>query len=248
MNKKLIVCKNCQAEYEGRYCPNCRQPANTSRITGYELSHNFLHAVFHLDRGIVHTVIEMLLRPGITIRDYLNGKRAYHFNPFLFLILLAGAATLLFSCFHVNVIAENIDTESIEKFNPIFAHKHFTIVAGIILVFLTLTDFVLYGQKKYTLAELLVSNSYQIGELLFFLIVSLPFLCLQNYIGNEYGIHFELRYVILVLFYGYFFWVRYELYQVKSNYLDMLKIGLQLFFLCAVVQYRIARIIVENIQ
>jgi hypothetical protein len=247
MDVKAINCKNCDVFFQGKYCPNCRQGAETNRITWSELGDYLLHAFIHVDRGLLHTIIEMLLRPGKAISEYLEGKRAYHCNPFLFLILLGGTASLLYAAFHVNVIAERMDTESIEQFNPIFAHKHFTIVAGIVLFFLTLTDFILFRKRKYTIPELLVSNAFQLGEIVLSLILMLPLLYFQNYFNAAFKMQIELRYVILVGFYLYLFLVRYHLYEAKGNYIIILKIIGQLIFLCVIIQYRAAKIIVEYI-
>lgn len=247
MDQKEISCKNCDTQFLGKYCPNCKQSAATKQITWNELGHNILHAFFHVDKGMLHTIIEMLLHPAKTIKEYLEGKRAYHFNPFFFLILLGGTASLLYNAFHVNVIAERINTESIEQFNPIFARKHFTIVAAIVLFFLTLTDFILYREKKYRIPELLVSNAFQLGEMLLLLIVALPFLYFQNYLNAEFKMEMELRSIILFGVYLYLFLVRYHLYEAKGNYLMIIKIACQLIFLCAIIQYRAARMIAENI-
>lgn len=243
-----ITCKNCSTQFQGNYCPNCRQSAHTHRITWHELAHHLMHAFFHLDRGILHTITEMFLRPGKTISDYLNGKRAYHFNPLLFLILLGGMTSLLFAWLHIGTIAERLNTESIEKITPALAHKHYTIIAVVVLLFLTLTDFVFYRHKKYTLPELLVSNSFQIGELLFFLILSLPFLYLQNYINSHYHTHIEIRSFLIILFYFYFFLVRYQLYAAKRKYITILKIIFQLILVYIVIQHKIAKSMLEMIQ
>ncbi|MFB3390056.1 DUF3667 domain-containing protein [Flavobacterium sp. LAR06] len=241
------ICKNCASDFRGIYCPTCKQPANTARITWNELGHHAIHAFLHVDRGFLYTVSEMFVRPGKTIQNYFEGKRGYHFNPFFFLILLGGITSVLFSAFHINVIVKKVLTESIEKVNPFFAHKHFTIIGAVILLFLTLTDFIFYRKKKYTLPELLVSNAFQIGEMLLFLILSLPFLYLQNYINDKYDFDFEIRYIILCFFYCYLFFVRYQIYYSKPNYVLIVKIIFQLILLGAVVQYRIATSIIENL-
>jgi hypothetical protein len=242
------ICKNCATDFNGKYCPNYKQSATTSRITWYELRHHLMDDFLEMDRGFWHTISEMGLRPGRTIRDYLSGKRIYHYNPFLFLILLGGVISLLFAAFDISVMAEKVNTESIKKINPVFAHKHFTIIGAVILFFLTLTDFIFYRQKKYTLPELLVSNAFQIGVLLFFLVLSLPFLYLQNYVNGQYHSQFEIRYLILTVFYSYLFVVRYQLYEAKSDDVQILKIIIQLIMLYVVVQYRIAKLVVETLQ
>lgn len=241
-------CKNCATDFKGLYCPNCKQSASTSRITWHELGHQIIHAFFHVDKGFFYTILEMFFRPGETIQNYFEGKRVYHFNPFFFLILLGGIASLIFSVFHIALITKEVDTESIEKIIPVFAHKHFTIIGILILVFLTLTDFIFYSQKKYTFSELLVSNAFQIGEILFFLILSLPFLYLQDYINIQYHTKFELRNIIVILFYGYLFFVRFQLYISKTNHVLILKIMIQLILLYAVIQYRIDKSIAETLQ
>jgi hypothetical protein len=242
------TCRNCSIDFNGKFCPECRQPATTNRITWSELAHQLMHAFFHVDRGFWYTVSQMFLRPGNTIREYLYGKRAFHFNPFLFLILLGGTISLLFPAFHISVIAEKATTEAIENFNPVFAHKHFTIIGAVILFLLTLTDFIFYRKSNYTIPELLVSNAFQIGELLFFLLLMLPFLYLQNYVNASYHTNFEIRYFILTVFYSYLFAVRCQLYNARSNYTVIIRVIIQLVLVYAVVQYRIAKLMLETLQ
>jgi recombinational DNA repair protein RecR len=82
--RELIECKNCGHKYEGYYCSICRQSADTSRITWKEIIEHFLSVVIDVDKGFFYTVKEMLIRPGKTISDYLQGKRIDHFNPLMF--------------------------------------------------------------------------------------------------------------------------------------------------------------------
>lgn len=249
MNKiDSIICKNCHVNFQGNYCPNCRQSAFVSRITWHELAHHFIHAVFHMDRGLPYTINEMLFRPGKTISDYLNGKRADHFNPFLFIIILGGLTSLLFVSFHINVITEELNMESIEKTRPILAHKHFTIIGSIVLLFLTITDFVLHFKKKYTFPELLVSNSFQIGEILFFLIIAFPFLYLQQYINRWFGTAIEIRYLLIAVMYLYFFWVRFQFYEANKKYLTQIMIIIQLVFLHIIIQYGLTKLVLNIIE
>jgi hypothetical protein len=138
---ELISCKNCEFRFKGNYCPNCRQSYETNRITWHEIGHHFMHAIFHVDRGLPYTINEMFFRPGKTISDYLKGKRAYHFNPFLFLLLLGATASLLFVSVPVRLIGEDIDIEAIERTRPLLAHKHFTIIGGIVLFLFMLKVF-----------------------------------------------------------------------------------------------------------
>lgn len=245
---QLINCKNCDFRFSGNYCPNCRQSSAIHRITWHEIGHHFMHAIFHIDRGLLYTLNEMLFRPGKTISDYLNGKRAYHFNPFLLLLLLGAMTSLLFVSIHIKLIVEDVDIETIERTRPLLAHKHFTIIGGIVLVYLTLTDFILHYKKKYTLPELFVSNTFQIGELLFFLIVAFPFLYLQQLIYEWFDITIETRYLLTVIFYVYLFWVRFQFYQAKKKYLMQFLILIQLFFLNVIIEYGLTKMVLNIIE
>jgi hypothetical protein len=241
-NSSKIICKNCAVSFEGLYCPMCKQSAKTGRITWKEIIDHLLTAHIEVDRGFFHTVRKLFLAPGKTISDYLGGKRAYYFSPVMFVILLGGVVSILFITFHVNILIDNINIESIEATNPILAHKHFTFIGTSMLLFLTVSDFILY-RPKYTLPELFVSNAFQIGELMFFLIVALPFLYLQNQVNAKYGSHFEIRYLLIVGIFCYLFLVRYQFYQAKKRYLLQLKVIIQLILLYTIVKYGLEEVI-----
>lgn len=152
--QEVVICKNCRYRYEGSYCSMCRQSADTNRITWKEIWHYLLNALLSVDKGLFYTAKEMMLRPGKTISDYLQGKRIRHFNPLFFLILLGGTGSLLFHNFHVNLVVEEVNFEDMARTTPILAHKYFIVIGTIMLLYLTVTDFLLYRSGKYTFPEL----------------------------------------------------------------------------------------------
>lgn len=83
----MTTCKNCQTSFEGNFCPQCGQK-ETHRLTIMHLGHEIFHAVTHTDKGIFFLIKELFLRPGITVREYVDGKRKRYFNPFTFLLLM----------------------------------------------------------------------------------------------------------------------------------------------------------------
>jgi hypothetical protein len=83
----MTTCKNCSNTFEGKFCPECGQK-ETHRLTVPHLGHEIFHAVTHTDKGIFFLIREMFLRPGITVREYVDGKRKRYFNPFTFLLLM----------------------------------------------------------------------------------------------------------------------------------------------------------------
>ncbi len=244
----MSTCKNCGNNFEGRYCNNCRQPADTKRITWHDIGHQLLHVFTHADKGFLHTVKELTIRPGKTIREYLKGKRIDHINPFLYMIVLGGFASLLFASLHVKLLNKEIDLDSIERINSTLAHKHFAFLGCLILLLLTITDIIFYGNKNYILPELFVSNAFQVGQLLLFLAVMFPFLFLQNYMSSKFGMQVEIRPFIIIAEFLYLMFVRFQLYEAKGNNALMIKIALQLSFLYVIVQYVFVKMIVDSLK
>lgn len=88
-------CANCTTTFEGRFCPACGQPAHTERITGRYLLHEVPHSIFHVDKGLLFTMKELFVRPAATITEYLAGKRARHFKPLAYVVVLSALSSFV---------------------------------------------------------------------------------------------------------------------------------------------------------
>jgi hypothetical protein len=82
------TCKNCETTYEGRFCPNCSQKADTHRFTLKHFAHEVFHAVTHTDKGIIFLMKELFRWPGKVTSEYVGGKRRKYFNPITFLLIM----------------------------------------------------------------------------------------------------------------------------------------------------------------
>ena len=88
-------CLNCHDHYIGSYCPRCGQAANTSRFSMKVAAENFAEAYGMGERGMFRTILDLILRPGHLILDFLRGKRASYFAPFKLYFLLAAVSLLV---------------------------------------------------------------------------------------------------------------------------------------------------------
>lgn len=79
-------CLNCGTEFEGKFCPECGQSADTGRFTMRFIIENVLAAFLSKDGGIWFTLKSLFTRPGAMIVDILNGKRRKYFSPFPMLL------------------------------------------------------------------------------------------------------------------------------------------------------------------
>lgn len=83
---KTTTCLNCNTEFEGKFCPECGQSAETGRFTMKFIWENLLAAFISKDGGIWFTLKNLFTRPGAMIVEILNGKRRRYFSPFSMLI------------------------------------------------------------------------------------------------------------------------------------------------------------------
>lgn len=74
-------CLNCGATVENRYCSHCGQENIINRPSFAYLFKHFFGDLFHYDSGFWRTMKTLLFRPGILVRDYLNGKRKSYVEP-----------------------------------------------------------------------------------------------------------------------------------------------------------------------
>jgi hypothetical protein len=89
-------CLNCGAELLGKYCSICGQKSDTQRISlRHFIFHDVLHGTLHLEKGMLFTAKQTLLRPGMAALDCISGKRVNYYNIFYFILLLIGLNILL---------------------------------------------------------------------------------------------------------------------------------------------------------
>lgn len=99
-------CKGCGTDYTGNYCPRCGQSSKVEeRMSLWKTFLLFIDVWGVGNRGMFHTIRDLILRPGFLICDYLRGKRSAYFPPFKLLFLLTTLSLVVssgFNVFHVN--------------------------------------------------------------------------------------------------------------------------------------------------
>src|SRR5690606_35565277 len=97
-------CLNCGKELTDKFCSGCGQKADTHRISFKNfIFHDVLHGTFHIEKGILFTAKQALIRPGKAALDYIAGKRKSYYNVFL-LILMVFGLTLFFKHFYNEIL------------------------------------------------------------------------------------------------------------------------------------------------
>ena len=95
-----MICKNCNAEINSPFCPECGQPETLKRIDRHYIMHEIQH-VLHFERGILYTIRELFIRPGENIRKFISENRSRLVKPIIFIIVSSLIYTFINHYFHI---------------------------------------------------------------------------------------------------------------------------------------------------
>ncbi len=88
-------CNSCGTTFTGNYCPRCGQSASIGRFSFKKTFLLFLDVWGLGNRGMFHSIRDLILRPGYMIRDYISGKQSAYFPPFKMFFLLVALSLLV---------------------------------------------------------------------------------------------------------------------------------------------------------
>lgn len=188
------ICKNCQAEITGNYCAHCGQKSDTHRINFHFLWHDIQHGLFHVEKGILYTAKELFTRPGHSIREYLEGKRAQHFKPVSLVIVLAGIYGLLTHFFEINLLSNNIEVQGsgeellrtkakVESMSA-WMSQHYSILALVQIPLFAIGTFLFFKKVAYNFIEHIVINAFIASQKLLVHLIAFPLFALLNHSSN----------------------------------------------------------------
>jgi hypothetical protein len=163
------VCRNCNKSFSGeyQYCPHCGQKAAHHRLNMHHISHDFIHAFTHADKGILFLLKHLVLKPGKISREYVDGTRKKYFNPFSFLVLMVGVAFFLilqFETFAINY--RNLNPA--DKVMLHFSFKYFNVFIFLMYPVNTFLSWAGFRKYKINYAEYLVLWAYLSGQQMFY--------------------------------------------------------------------------------
>ncbi|MBL0013131.1 MAG: DUF3667 domain-containing protein [Flavobacterium sp.] len=180
------TCLNCKAEIDKNYCSTCGQKTGIHRITiKHFLFHDLLHGVWHIDKGILFTLKETIIRPGQAALDYVKGKRIRYYNVFYLCLLVIGLNILL-SHFYDSILHTKVDpkNDTIQVTN--FFKEHLKTILLSIVPILGLNSYWIFRRLKLNIAEQFILSGFC---LLGILVTSIlyPFF---NFINEYYSPYF----------------------------------------------------------
>lgn len=88
-------CCNCGHDFVGNYCPYCSQKSGLGAITWKSVWHSVAEVWGMHSRSMPFTLLQLFLRSGYFISDYINGKRQVSFPPVKMLAVIAVLGVLV---------------------------------------------------------------------------------------------------------------------------------------------------------
>lgn len=205
-------CLNCGQTIHSKFCPDCGQRTDTHRIVmKHFVLHDMLHGVWHLERGILFTIKEAVIRPGQAAMDYISGKRIRYYNVFYLCLLMIGFNLLLSHYYFPEEEPVKRDEKS-AKFIAFFSHNIKFIILGIVPI-LALYARLMFRRLKLNIAEhFIIAGMALLGMSLFSAVF-------MTVIFIDYWLPDFMQYVELTIFFCIFFypvWVYRN--AVKGHY------------------------------
>lgn len=206
-------CLNCNHESVGKFCPNCGQKTSTHRYSlKYFLLNDLVRNLIPLDKGFFYTIKELFSRPGHSIRAFVQGKRAKHFNYFTFILLVISMNHFAGSWSEIKLIditSYSLNSDEIltkfEKMSRAYPQL-FTLMQ---IPFLALFSYLFFRNSKQNLTENLVLNTYKTSaELLLSTLFTMISVVYKNIAVLSY-----LYSVVAVLTLSYSVWFYYQYFS-----------------------------------
>jgi hypothetical protein len=93
----MKTCLNCGADFSNSYCNRCGQKELLEKITLKSIFHEILQVVFLLESLLLNTIKSLIVKPGVFVQSFLEGKRKPYLAPVQFFLLSLTLYLLIFN-------------------------------------------------------------------------------------------------------------------------------------------------------
>ncbi len=203
---KRHECKNCSELFVGNFCPNCGQDAHEHRINAHYFLHDIPHSVFHVDQGFFYTIKMLFTRPGLMIREYLEGKRVKYFRPIAYVMVMTALSALLVKVldwFTMKILAFN-GVKMIQSHN--FFEHYFSLFIFIMIPLASVVTWLFFVRKKYNFWEHFLANTYIAAQLnLMWIAMHVISLFAAVFTGEQLSIDYTSFLTVFLVFFMYLY-------------------------------------------
>jgi hypothetical protein len=171
------TCKNCNNSFDGNFFNNCGQSARTDRINFLLFKHETNQGISRIDSGILYSIKQLFLRPGHSVREYIEGKRVKHYKPISLVVILATTYGILIHFLNIDLIDKSLNEPglNIEVLND-WTTRHYSWITIATIPFYTIGTYICFRRQGYNISELLILNFFKAAQRLSISITALPLL------------------------------------------------------------------------
>jgi hypothetical protein len=149
---------------------------------GY-LCREVFHFVTHLEKGFLFTSFQMIIHPGKTAKNYIDGKRKNYQSP-ISNFLIWTTVFILFLYFIEKIFGYSTVNNYRNYFGPTAATRlaisNLSMVLTIVIPFQALYLFLLVTRKSYNYFETMVATIYSLGTIIQFQFVFAVFALIRH--------------------------------------------------------------------
>jgi hypothetical protein len=223
-------CKNCGQIVDGKYCCNCGQNTNITKINFANFINEVSESVFQIDKGLFYTLIELIVRPGHSIKEFFDGKRKSHFKPIAYVLTFSTLYFFVSRLSGENTWMNDLNTgfkynsESNAEIPSILTwfSANFAYATLLLLPIFSLASYLSFLGLGRNYLEHMVVNSYVTGQQAIFYSI---FLILKVFIDDIY----YLELIPFVVSVSYAFFVFWQLFAKGSRIIIILRSVLTYF-------------------
>jgi hypothetical protein len=89
------ACANCGVALTGPFCAECGQRHRPFRLSIRGVANDVISRLTSVDRGFVHTAVQLTVAPGVVVRDFVDGRTVVYAHPFGYLVFAFATFAIL---------------------------------------------------------------------------------------------------------------------------------------------------------
>ncbi|MEY8760064.1 DUF3667 domain-containing protein [Chryseobacterium tongliaoense] len=184
-----MIENNRIAERKGSQNREAKESENLKKIDGKYILNEIRH-VLHFEEGFLFTLKEMTLRPGNSVKEYIEVNRKKYVKPLIYLIfssvffvLTANFLEIPFSFFGIDYVYQ-LTGRNFER----LLNKHLGYAILFSGFFYALWVWVMFRKSKYNIYEIFILMSFLFGNWIFISTFCLIFIYLITYISIPFAL------------------------------------------------------------
>ncbi|GAB3919910.1 hypothetical protein GCM10028827_00730 [Mucilaginibacter myungsuensis] len=134
------------------------------RVDGHYVSHEIQH-LLHLEKGILYTVWELLVRPGRNVKEFITDNRSRLVKPIIFIIITSLVYSTISHFFHVGEGYVSYQGQATSSAAKMFAwvEGHYGYSNIMMGIFIALWLQLFFRRSGYNFFEILILLCFAMG-------------------------------------------------------------------------------------